>query len=213
MFTGLVRRLGIVSQARPTASGRALVITVPTLAGEVATGDSVAVNGVCLTVTQTLRDGFEAFAGTETCQRTTLGRLPAGTQVNLEPALKVGQAMGGHIVQGHVDGMGSLTAAGPEGETVRMAFAAGAELLTDMVPRGSVAVDGVSLTLTAVTDSGFEVAIIPHTWEHTNLRHLTPGAMVNIETDIVAKYVRRFLAAQAGPQGLTREFLAEHGYL
>ncbi len=213
MFTGLVRGLGILSQAQPTASGRALVIAARVLAGEVGEGDSVAVNGVCLTVTQVLADGFGAFAGTETCQRTTLGRLPAGTEVNLEPALKAGQEMGGHIVQGHVDGMGSLASVKPEGETVRMAFAAGPELLAEMVPRGSVAVDGVSLTQTGVGESGFEVAIIPYTWEHTNLRHLRQGDLVNIETDIVAKYVRRFVAAQAGPRGLTREFLAEHGYL
>jgi len=176
-------------------------------------GDSVAVNGACLTVTQVLGQSFAAFSGAETCERTTLGSLPVGCLVNLEPALKLGQEMGGHIVQGHVDGLGRLAGLKREGETLRLSFTAGGELLADMVPRGSVAVDGVSLTLTKVDARGFEVAVIPYTWEHTNLGRLQPGDAVNLETDLIAKYIRRFLAVQAGPGGLTREFLAEHGYL
>jgi riboflavin synthase len=213
MFTGIIRCLGTLSRVRPAAAGRGLTIAARELTADLDEGDSVAVNGVCLTVTGVKGDEFEAFAGVETCQRTTLGSLPVGAVVNLEPALKAGEEIGGHLVQGHVDGTGRLMSLSREGDTVRLVFTAEAELLAEIVPRGSVAVDGISLTVTRVDNFGFDVAVIPYTWHHTNLRYLREGDMVNIETDILAKYVRRFVCQGSGAKGITREFLAEHGYL
>jgi len=213
MFTGIIRHLGRLAQVSPAAQGRRIVVAAADLVGELSEGDSVAVNGVCLTVTEVVGDGFAAFVGAETCARTTLGALQPGALLNLEPALRAGQELGGHIVQGHVDGVGHLKATQPEGETLRMTFSAPEELLVEMIPRGSVAVEGISLTLTHVSEEDFAVAVIPYTWEHTNLRALSPGDAVNIETDLIGKYVRRFVQAQTGSSGLTREFLREHGYL
>lgn len=215
MFTGIIRCTGKLVSVRPLGAGRTIVVSAPELVSQLAEGSSVAVNGVCLTVTGVLTDSFQAHAGAETYQRTTLGQLAPGALVNLEPALRVGDELGGHLVQGHVDGIGRLVSALQQGETIRLRFGAGPELLQDMVVRGSVAVDGISLTITALDDDGFQVAIIPYTWRNTNLHALSPGDRVNIETDIIAKYVRRFLARQgaADTGTLTREFLAEHGYL
>lgn len=193
--------------------GRELVVHGPAIAGELSEGASVAVNGVCLTVTETRSSGFVAFVGAETLTRTTLGRMPQGTAVNLEPALRAGAEMGGHMVQGHVDGVGKLTRTVREAETVRLGFEAAAELRAEMVAQGSIAVDGVSLTITHLDEDGFWVAVIPFTWQNTSLPGLSAGTEVNLETDIVAKYVRRFIQAQTGPKGLTEEFLREHGYL
>lgn len=213
MFTGLIREVGTITRAAAEGGGRRLRIVAPGLVGGLRCGDSVSVNGACLTVETIAADGFEVYAGAETCARTTLGRLPVRAAVNLEPALQAGQALGGHLVMGHVDGVGRLIAIAREDETVRMTFEAPAELLADMVPRGSVAVDGISLTVTAVSDGSFEVAIIPYTWRNTNLSRLSSGDEVNIETDIIAKYVRRALQGRAGRSGITEEFLREHGYL
>jgi len=213
MFTGLIREVGTITRATAHAGGRRLLIVAPRLASELKDGDSVSVNGACLTVEALAKDGFAVYAGSETCARTTLGRLPVTAAVNLEPALQAGQALGGHLVMGHVDGVGRLVSTARDGETVRMTFEAPEELLTDLVPLGAVAVDGISLTVTAVDRSGFEVAIIPFTWSNTNLGRLRLGDEVNIETDIIAKYVRRFLQGRTAPAGITEDFLREHGYL
>ena len=213
MFTGIIKEVGRIAQVRPAAAGRTIVIAAPQISDELAEGDSIAVNGVCLTATAVAPPNFEAFAGAETCARTTLGSISVGIAVNLEPALRAGDALGGHIVQGHVDGVGNFIEARPEGETIRMRFSAPAELIAEMVVRGSVAVDGISLTITGLGPDWFSVAIIPYTWENTNLRLLSPGEAVNIETDIIAKYVRRFIQAQAQEPKLTEQFLREHGYI
>lgn len=213
MFTGLIREVGIIRLAMAEGGGRRVSVAAPALAADLKCGDSVSINGVCLTVEALVADGFEVYVGAETCARTTLGRLPVATAVNLEPALRAGDALGGHLVMGHVDGVGRLIAAVREGETVRMVFQAPADLLVDMVPRGSVAVDGVSLTVAGVDQSSFQVAIIPFTWRNTNLARLEVGDEVNIETDIIAKYVRRILQAPATPPGISEEFLRAHGYL
>ena len=213
MFTGIIKEVGHITEIRPAAAGRGLVISAPAISSQASEGDSIAVNGVCLTATAVTPPTFEAFAGAETCARTTLGSIPVGAAVNLEPALRPSDALGGHIVQGHVDGVGHFLDAAPEGETIRMRFSAPAELIADMVVRGSVAVDGISLTITALGADWFAVAIIPFTWQNTNLRLLRPGDPVNIETDIIAKYVRRFIAAQTAEPRLTEEFLRQHGYI
>jgi len=180
MFTGLVESMGIVRSVQPDGDGTLLWIVDAMVAHELPLGASVAINGVCLTVTERAPDAFAVQAGPETLQRTNLGELPAGARVNLERALRVGDRLGGHIVQGHVDG---------EWEVVW--FRCPPELLRYMVPKGSVAVDGVSLTLVDVTRAGFSVALIPHTMLATTLGHKQPPATVNLEIDMFAKYVFR----------------------
>ncbi len=213
MFTGIIAEVGKIERVSARGGGRQLRIAAPAVSRELQEGDSVAVNGACLTVERAGDGWFEVFAGAETCRRTTLGQLGPGAAVNLEPALKAGQPLGGHIVHGHVDGIGWLRRVRSEGETIYMAFEAPGELLEEIVPRGSVAVDGISLTVTEVNESSFSVAIIPFTWEHTNLRYLRAGDAVNIETDILAKYVRRFVGAlDQGRGGIDMEFLRRHGY-
>ena len=186
MFTGLVRELGTV---RSLDGGRLVLET--TLAAEL--GDSIAIDGVCLTVVES-GDGTLAFqAVPETLARTALGELEPGSSVNLEPALRAGDPLGGHIVQGHVDGVATVASIAPEGVGARMRFRAGPELLRYVVEKGSVAVQGTSLTVAAVDDEGFEVALIPHTLEATTLGSLEPGRRVNIEVDVLAKYVEKLV--------------------
>jgi riboflavin synthase len=207
MFTGLVEALGTVERVEAEADGRALVLAAP-FAAELAPGDSVAINGACLTVVAAGRTArFQA--GPETLRRTNLGELRPGDRVNLERALRVGDRLGGHLVQGHVDGLGRVASRERQGEWEVVWFSAPAELAAQMVPKGSVAVDGVSLTLVDVTDDGFSVALIPHTLEHTTLGFKRPGASVNLETDVLAKYVWKCLRGG----GVTPETLKQAGFL
>ncbi len=187
MFTGLVREVGTV---RDLTGGR-LVVESALAAG---LGDSVAIDGVCLTVVAA-GDGTLAFdAVPETLARTALGALAAGSRVNLEPALRAGDPLGGHVVQGHVDGVATVASVVPEGDGSRMRFAAPEKLLRYVVEKGSVAVQGTSLTVAAVDDDGFEVALIPHTLSATTLGGLEPGHAVNVEVDVLAKYVEKLVA-------------------
>jgi riboflavin synthase len=187
LFTGLVREIGTV---RSMDDGRLVLET----ALDAERGDSIAIDGVCLTVVEAA-DGTLAFqAVPETLARTALGQLEPGSGVNLEPALRAGDPLGGHIVQGHVDGVAEVAAVAPEGDGARMRFTAGPELLRYVVEKGSVAVQGTSLTVAAVDDDGFEVALIPHTLEATTLGSLEPGRPVNIEVDVLAKYVEKLIA-------------------
>jgi riboflavin synthase len=179
VFTGIVREVGTVS----AFDGSRLVVETAT---DAAIGDSVAVAGVCLTVTG-CRDGALAFDVVgETLDRTTLGRLVAGSRVNVEPSLRAGDPLGGHIVQGHVDGVGALRERGD-----LTWFDAPHEIVRYCVEKGPIAVDGTSLTVAAVDDDGFAVALIPHTLEETTLGSLEPGEPVNLEVDVLAKYVER----------------------
>ena len=179
VFTGIVREVGTVS----AFDGGRLVVETGT---EAAVGDSVAIAGVCLTVTGRENGGLAFDVVAETLDRTTLGRLAAGARVNVEPSLRAGDPLGGHIVQGHVDGVGSLRV---RGELTW--FDAPAEIVRYCVEKGSIAVDGTSLTVAAVDDGGFAVALIPHTLEATTLGALEPGDPVNLEVDVIAKYVER----------------------
>lgn len=191
MFTGLVETMGIVRSVQPDGDGTLLWIADATVARDLPLGASVAINGVCLTVTERAPDAFAVQAGPETLQRTNLGELPAGARVNLERALRVGDRLGGHIVQGHVDGTGVIERRERQGDWEVVWFRCPPELLRYMVPKGSVAVDGVSLTLVDVTPKGFSVALIPHTMLATTLGHKQPPATVNLEIDMFAKYVFR----------------------
>ena len=189
MFTGLVREVGTVVSV---VDGR-LTVTGPETARGAQLGDSVSIDGVCLTVVahndSTL--GFDAVP--ETLRRTALSALAQGSSVNLEPALRAGEALGGHYVQGHVDGVGTVRSVEPEGAGKRIAIDAPHDLLRYVVEKGSIAVQGTSLTVAAVDDAGFEVALIPHTLEVTTLGGLGPGDSVNLEADVLAKYVEKLL--------------------
>jgi riboflavin synthase len=193
MFTGLAESMGTVRSVLPDGDGTLLWIADSMVAQDLPLGASVAVNGVCLTVVAREGDAFAFQAGPETLQRTNLGELVVATTVNLERSLRVGDRLGGHIVQGHVDGTGSIERRERQGEWEVVWFRCPPELLRYMVPKGSVAIDGVSLTLVDVTETGFSVALIPHTMLATTLGHKQPPATVNLEIDLFAKYVFRCL--------------------
>jgi len=197
MFTGIVRERGRVTFVEGDVEGVRLTVEAPGTAAGVVPGDSVAINGCCLTVTG-VADGAMSFdAVPETLRRTSLGSLAAGSAVNLEPALRVGDPLGGHYVQGHIDGVGRIRSVEPEGDGVRLWVDAPHELLRLCVHKGSVALEGVSLTIAALDAEGFAVALIPQTLGETTLSGLAPGAAVNLEVDILGKYVDRLLAHRA----------------
>jgi riboflavin synthase len=196
MFTGLVETTAQVRSVEPDGDGVRLEVETP-LAAELAHGDSIAVNGVCLTAVEP-RDGrFRADVMAETLRRSSLGPLGAGDEVNVELALRAGDRLGGHVVQGHVDGTGSVESVREEGfaRVVRVAApaAAPAEVLRYVVEKGSIAVDGVSLTVASVDDAGFTVSLIPETLERTTLGQAAPGRVVNLEVDVLAKYVEKLV--------------------
>ena len=193
MFTGLVREVGTVASLDGGADGIRIAVDAPDTAGGAALGDSISIDGVCLTVVAA-GDGRIAFdAVPETLGRTALGTLEPGSRVNLEPALRVGDALGGHYVQGHVDAVGRVRSVAPEGDGRRIWFDAPPEVLRYVVEKGSIAVAGTSLTIAGVDDAGFAVALIPHTLAATTLGALGPGDAVNLEADVLAKYVDRLL--------------------
>ena len=195
MFTGIVEELGILRGVTGTAATRRLdIAAVTTLEGS-ELGASVAVNGVCLTVVARTPDGFAFDVGPETLARTSLARLAVGDLLNLERPLRLGAALGGHLVLGHVDGVATVSDVTRVESTARVRFVLpGPDLAPLLVPKGSVAMDGVSLTVAALDDTGFEVMLIPHTLEATNLGRLRAGDAVNIETDVIGKYVTRSLS-------------------
>jgi len=194
VFTGIVRELGRVVSVEGGAGGVRIEIDAPVTATLTAVGDSVSIDGCCLTAIAVgdARLRFEAVP--ETLARTALSALAAGAEVNLEPALRAGEPLGGHYVQGHVDGVGVVTSVEPEGDGARLAVEAPEELRRYLVEKGSIALQGVSLTIAALTEVGFEVALIPHTLEATTLGHLVPGDRLNLEADVLAKYVERLVA-------------------
>ncbi|MDQ5846215.1 MAG: riboflavin synthase [Acidobacteriota bacterium] len=193
MFTGIIEELGRVRSIEPRSENARIVIEAHTVTGDTKHGDSIAVNGVCLTALDVAPDSFAADVSRETLDRSTLGRLEPGSRVNLERAVTPATRLGGHIVQGHVDGRGKFVSATDHGGswTVRVAFPP--EIARYLVFKGSVAVEGISLTIARLEDDYFEIAIIPKTWEVTNFSHLGPGDEVNLEVDVIAKYVERIL--------------------
>lgn len=197
MFTGLVEAMGQVSALAPEGGGGALLrLKVPPALAEAQLGDSIAINGACLTVIQVTGNELAFQLAPETLRRTNLGRLQPGAGVNLERALRVGDRLGGHWVQGHVDGQGTLLARQPDAGWETFRFRAPAELSRYMVAKGSIAVDGVSLTLAAVDQEEFTIALIPHTLAQTTFGTMQPGAAVNLEVDLLAKYVEKLLAGR-----------------
>ncbi len=196
MFTGIVRELGRVVSLSGDEQGVRLEIDAPGTAPGVEVGGSVAINGVCLTAESVEGPRLVFHAVPETLRRTTLGSLAAGSEVNLEPALRAGDAMGGHIVQGHVDGVGRVQSVEAEGEGLRVIVEAPDEILRYCVEKGSIAVEGVSLTVAELHDDSFGLALIPHTLSETTLADLAPGRQVNLEIDVLAKYVERLVPRQ-----------------
>jgi riboflavin synthase len=192
VFTGLVADLGTVDAVESTADGVRLRVG-SALAGEIHEGDSVAVNGVCLTATEVAGDGFAADVMHETLRRSSLADAARGTRVNLELPLRAQDRLGGHVVQGHVDGVGMVSAAEDDGFARVVTIEAPPELLRYVVEKGSIAVDGVSLTVSSVTADTFSVSLIPETLERTNLGAAAPGTPVNLEVDVLAKYVEKLV--------------------
>jgi riboflavin synthase len=191
VFTGIVRELGRVAACSGGEGGVRLTVAAPETAAAAALGDSISVNGVCLTVVAADNGTLAFDAVPETLARSSLGRLEPGSAVNLEPALRAGDPLGGHVVQGHVDGLARVRAVEPEGDGRRLWFDAPPRLLRYVVEKGSLALDGVALTVAELDDAGFAVALIPHTLAVTTLGELAPGDEVNLEVDVLAKYVER----------------------
>jgi riboflavin synthase len=194
MFTGIVREVGRVVGVDGDADGRTLVVEAPATAPSTAVGDSVAIGGVCLTAEAVDGDRIRFHAVLETLRRTSLGRLTEGADVNVEPALRAGEPLGGHHVQGHVDGLGAIGSVEAEGNGLRVVVEAPPEILRYCVEKGSITVDGVSLTVAELLEHAFAVALVPHTLEATTLRDVAPGQPVNVEVDVLAKYVERLAA-------------------
>ncbi|MEL6247797.1 MAG: riboflavin synthase [Cyanobacteria bacterium J06648_16] len=221
MFTGLIQALGKLQYLEAGRIKVTLSTQVHVILTDVELGDSIAVDGVCLTVEKILSQGFVAAASPETCDRTTLGNLTDTAIVNLESSLRVGSKIGGHFVTGHVDGLGHLISAEQDENAWTLSFGVDSPTVARyIVPKGSIAVNGISLTVATCSDSGseFTVAVIPVTYQETNLQYLSPGSPVNLEGDILGKYVERFTGGRKSDDGSSDEdlslaFLAENGYL
>jgi len=201
MFTGIIEELGRVRSVKARGENARIVIEAHTVTEDTKHGDSIAVNGVCLTALDVLPDSFAADVSRETLERSALGGLKPGAPVNLERAVTPATRLGGHIVQGHVDARGTFVSATDHGGswTVRIAYPR--EIAQYLVFKGSVAVEGISLTIAALDDDHFEIAIIPKTWEVTNFSHLRPGDDVNLEVDVIAKYVERIMGVTDRVEG------------
>jgi riboflavin synthase len=215
MFTGLIRHLAKVSATAPRGEGRVFTFEAPSLAAELAVGDSIAVDGCCLSVESVENGAFTVFASPETLARTTLRARRAGDAVNLERPLALGDRLDGHLVTGHVDGLGEITRWEPLGESWILQVRFPAELAPFFVEKGSVAVDGISLTTFDVTDDSFTVAVIPETRRCTNLSDRSTGDRVNLETDLIGKYVARQASLRTANQSgrVTEELLVRAGFL
>jgi riboflavin synthase len=193
MFTGLIQAIGVVQKISETAEGRLLRIQCPGLINEIAVDDSIATNGVCLTATAIEHDGFIAHAIHTTLEKTSIGSLIEGERVNLELALRANNRLGGHMVQGHVNAIGSVTAIDVRGENWQMQVAFPENLRKYMILEGSITLDGISLTIAELGDEHLMVSIIPHTLQNTTLGDKNLGSLLNIEVDIMAKYIENFL--------------------
>lgn len=216
MFTGIIEELGTIRGVSLTKDGGELQIDATTVLGGTKLGDSIAVNGTCLTVTKLEKDGFTAFVMAESLRRTNLGNLKRGSVVHLERAMAADGRFGGHMVTGHIDGQGTFLSQKPEGQAVVLTIGADPEILSGIVEKGSIAIDGTSLTVMGVGKDSFRVGIIPHTGGHTALLDRPKGYACNLETDVIGKYIQKFLAknTESTPKKstLTMDFLRENGF-
>ena len=196
MFTGIIEELGTIAALEPREQGLRLLVSAEVVTKDSQDGDSISVNGVCLTALNVTHGSFSADVSPETLDRTTLGGLAVGSRVNLERAVTPSTRLGGHIVHGHVDARGTFLGAEDHGEFRTVCIGFPLEIGRYLVFKGSITVEGISLTIAALTNDHFEIAIIPKTWEMTDLSTLNPNDPVNLEVDVIAKYVERLLAAQ-----------------
>lgn len=211
MFTGIVEEVGKILEIDTSFSGK-ITIECSTVTKDSKTGDSIAVNGVCLTVTELLKNGFSAKVSPETFNISTLSNLKTGNLVNLERAMKADGRFGGHIVSGHIDGKGKFIASEKKGDFYELYFELKPEQIKYTVKKGSITIDGISLTIAEIDSNIIKLAIIPHTFNNTNLKMLQKGDFVNIEVDIIAKYIEKFLSTSDNKSGISLEFLQEHGF-
>lgn len=213
MFTGIIQGIGRVKEIKNR--GRSGKITIDTTLDttDLGEGDSIAVDGVCLTVTSITGNTFTADISEETLKCTTMGYIKKGAMVNLEKSLRMGDRLGGHLVAGHVDGLGVISRRERRGEGEVFEISTPPELIRYMVKKGSIAVDGISLTIANLLEKGFEVLIIPYTLKSTTISLKREGAKVNIETDIIGKYIHRFFSLYAGKDRIDKSFLIEHGFM
>lgn len=216
MFTGIIEELGTIRGVSLTKDSGELQIAATTVLGGTKLGDSIAVNGTCLTVTKLEKDGFTAFVMAESLRRTNLGNLKRGSVVHLERAMAADGRFGGHMVTGHIDGQGTVLSQKPEGQAVVLTIGVDPEILSGIVEKGSIAIDGTSLTVMDVGKDSFRVGIIPHTGGHTALLDRPKGYACNLETDVIGKYIQKFLAKNTEPtpkkSTLTMDFLRENGF-
>ena len=215
MFTGIIEEIGTIARFERGPRSVRMTIAGWLIFSDLKLGDSVAVNGVCLTASAISGNQFTADVMPETLDRSALGALRIGSRVNLERAMAADGRFGGHMVAGHIDGTGQIQSLRPDDNAVWVRIAAGPEILRYTIEKGSIAIDGISLTVARVDTSGFSVSIIPHTGAETTLLTKGPGDLVNLETDLVGKYVEKLLQPRdsgAQPSGITSEFLAEHGF-
>lgn len=218
MFTGIIEEMGEIVSIQKASVSAVLSIQASKVLEGTQIGDSIAVNGICLTVTTIRGQVFTADVMAETLRRSSLGKLTKGSKVNLERAMAADGRFGGHIVSGHIDGTGVIASMKREENAVWVEITTPYELLRYIVEKGSIAIDGISLTVAVLTDSSFSVSLIPHTGQETTLLSKKPGDPVNLENDIVGKYVERFLTMPSEPdqptekKGVDLEFLAEHGF-
>ncbi|MBN1476257.1 riboflavin synthase [Candidatus Sumerlaeota bacterium] len=212
MFTGLIEAIGTLASRTGRGEGQALIIEAPSIAPSLSAGESVAVDGCCLTVVRPGTDDFEVFASPETLSRATLADRPLGAEVNLERALALGDRLGGHLVTGHVDARGTVERYKPAGESWTLTVSFPPDLAHLVVEKGSIAVDGISLTTFDVAGDRFSVAVIPETHTRTTLHLRRAGDAVNLECDLIGKYVARHLALAGAQTGLTEEMLLRAGF-
>ena len=214
MFTGIIEEMGTIESVRRGSRSAVIAITASAVLEGTAVGDSIAVNGICLTVSHLGHGSFSADAMPETLDRSVLGSMHPGMRVNLERAMRADGRFGGHIVQGHVDAIGKVLRIWKDDNALRVEVRAAEDVLRYIVEKGSVAVDGISLTVVGAGRSSFTVSVIPHTSSSTTIGLLRPGDEVNIETDIIGRYISRFL--KKGPEagrGISEGFLIEHGFM
>lgn len=215
MFTGIIEETGKIKERKKSGKSSAITISCKKVLEETRIGDSIAVNGVCLTVTEMGKDYFKADVMNETLSRSALGEGTIGSIVNLERAMAAGGRFGGHIVSGHIDGTGKVMSVKEDDNAHWYKIAADKKLLKYIVEKGSIAINGVSLTVAAVDDDSFQVSLIPHTMGVTGIGDLREGSVVNLECDIIGKYVEKLMVFDSKDKekgGLTREFLLENGY-
>jgi len=208
MFTGLIEEIGLVLQR----NAGTLSVSAETVLEGVRLGDSIAVNGVCLTVTRYDENSFTADVTPETLRRSTLGNLRTGDRVNLERPVAADGRFGGHFVSGHIDGTGKIAYRKTEGNSIIIGIKASPEILNFVVEKGSIAIDGISLTVAGAGEESFEVSVIPHTGDKTTLISRSIGDPVNLETDLLGKYVKKFMGKHSGSPNITMEYLNQHGF-